>query len=144
RGEPGTTVRLAIERPSDSQPRMVELVRSLINTESVLGDRRDKDGNWQFRLESDPRIAHVRITTFGDRTAAEFNNVMQKVYAEGAQAIALDLRDNPGGSLDAAVAVCDMLLPAGKSIVETRGHENVLLHRYATRTEGPYVDVPIA
>src|SRR5690348_14772206 len=51
RGEPGTSLRLKIESPSDQAPRTVELVREVINTESVLGDRRDKDGSWQFRLE---------------------------------------------------------------------------------------------
>ena len=79
RGEPGTLLRLTIESPSEPQPRTVELVREVINTESVLGDRRDKDGSWQFRLESDPRIALIRITSFGDRTAAEFANVMTKL-----------------------------------------------------------------
>lgn len=60
------------------------------------------------------------MTSFGDRTAAEFANVMSKMTADGVRAVVLDLRDNPGGSLDAAVAVCQMLLPADKTIVETR------------------------
>ena len=144
RGEPGSLLRLKIESPSEPAPRTVELVREVINTESVLGDRRDKDGSWQFRLESDPRIALIRITSFGDRTAAEFANVMSKLTADGVRAIVLDLRDNPGGSLDAAVAVCQMLLPAGKTIVETRGRGQVLLHRYASTADGKFADVPMA
>jgi carboxyl-terminal processing protease len=119
-------------------------VREVINTESVLGDRRDKDGSWQFRLESDPQIALIRITSFGDRTAAEFANVMTKLSADGVRAVVLDLRDNPGGSLDAAVAVCQMLLPADKTIVETRGREQALLHRYVSTSDGKFMDVPIA
>jgi carboxyl-terminal processing protease len=109
-----------------------------------LGDRRDKDGNWQFQLDSDPRIALVRINSFGDRTSAEFANVMSKLSADGVHAIVLDLRNNPGGPLDAAVAVCEMLLPANKTIVETRGRGQVLLHRYVSTTEGKFVDVPMA
>lgn len=144
RGEPGSLLRLKIESPSETAPRTVELVREVINTESVLGDRRDKDGNWQFRLEIDPRIALIRITSFGDRTALEFDNIMSKLSADGVRAIVLDLRDNPGGSLDAAVAVCEMLLPAGKTIVETRGRGQVLLHRYVSTTEGKFVDEPMA
>jgi carboxyl-terminal processing protease len=122
----------------------VELQRGVINTESVVGDRRDRNGNWRFRLEADPRIAQVRITSFGDRTAAEFGHVMRRLTDEDVRAIVLDLRDNPGGSLDAAVAVCDMLLPAGKMIVETRGRGQVLLHRYVSNSDGPYAHVPIA
>jgi carboxyl-terminal processing protease len=95
-------------------------------------------------LESDPRIAHIRITSFGDRTAIEFDNVMQKLIGDGAMAIVLDLRDNPGGSLDSAVAVCEALLPAGKTIVETRGRQQTLLRRYATTTNGRFVELPLA
>jgi carboxyl-terminal processing protease len=144
RGEPGTLLRLKIESPSDSATRTVELVREVINTESVLGDRRDKDGSWQFRLESDPRIALIRITSFGDRTAAEFDIIMSKLSTDGVRAIVLDLRNNPGGPLDAAVAVCQMLLPAGKTIVETRGRGQALLHRYVSTTDGKFADIPMA
>src|SRR5262249_48293429 len=144
RGKPGTSLRLRIESASQPQTRTVELVREVINTESVLGDRRDKDGSWQFRLESDPQIALIRITSFGDRTALEFANVMAKLTGEGVRAIVLDLRDNPGGSLDAAVAICEMLLPAGKTIVETRGRGKLLLHRYETTSDGKYLDIPMA
>jgi carboxyl-terminal processing protease len=144
RGKPGSVLRLKIESRSETAPRTVELVREVINTESVLGDRRDKDGSWQFRLESDPRIAQIRITSFGDRTASEFANVMSKLSTNGVRAIVLDLRDNPGGSLDAAVAVCEMLLPAGKTIVETRGRGQVLLHRYVSTADGRFTEVPMA
>ena len=144
RGEPGTTLRMKIESQSETEPRTVELVREVINTESVLGDRRDKDGSWQFHLESDPQIALLRITSFGDRTATEFANIMTKLTADGVRAIILDLRDNPGGSLDAAVAVCEMLLPAGKTIVETRGRGQVLLHRYVSTGDGKFMDMPMA
>jgi carboxyl-terminal processing protease len=95
-------------------------------------------------LERDPQIALIRITSFGDRTAAEFNSIMTKLTAEGVRAIILDLRDNPGGALDAAVAVCQMLLPAGKTIVETRGRQQTLLHRYETTTDGKFMDLPMA
>jgi carboxyl-terminal processing protease len=144
RGKPNTTVRLTIERPSEPKPHTFELMREIINIESVVGDRRDPEGGWQFRLEADPRIAQIRITSFGDHTAAEFRRVMQELTEENVEAVVLDLRGNPGGSLDAAVAVCEMLLPAGKTIVETRGRGAVVLHRYATTSEGPFVDVPIA
>jgi carboxyl-terminal processing protease len=144
RGEPGTKVQFTIEHRPEKNQRTVELVREVIQIESVLGDRRDKDGNWQFRLESDPKIAHVRITSFGDRTAMEFASVMQRLTEDGITGIVLDLRDNAGGSLDAAVAVCEMLLPAGRTIVETRGHGEALIRRYSTKGDGRYQNLPIA
>jgi carboxyl-terminal processing protease len=69
---------------------------------------------------------------------------MSKLSTNGVRAIVLDLRDNPGGSLDAAVAVCEMLLPAGKTIVETRGRGQVLLHRYVSTADGKFADEPMA
>jgi carboxyl-terminal processing protease len=142
RGVPGTGVRLMIER-GDEDPRNVELVREIINIESVLGDRRGADGGWRFLLDSDPRIAHVRIASFGERTAGELQRVLAHVMARGAKAVALDLRDDAGGSLDAAVAVCEMFLPAGRKIVETRGRDGTVQKSYATSADGQYLDVPL-
>jgi carboxyl-terminal processing protease len=160
RGEPGTTVRLTVrqahqvdlksERHAEpraeplAEPRTVDLVREVINIESILGDRRSDNGGWQFLLEGEPRIAHIRIASFGDRTAADLEEVIETVLDQGAQSIALDLRDNAGGSLDAAVDVCKMFLPAEKVVVETRGRGKSLRQRYATSADGPYLDIPLA
>jgi carboxyl-terminal processing protease len=143
RGDPGTVVRLTIQRPQQP-PRSIELVREIISMESILGDERGDDGRWQFRLPADPRIAHLRITFFGDRTADEFDHVMEELIAGGIQAAVIDLRDNVGGALDAAVTICDRLLPAGRTIVETRGRDHVLRHRYETTGAGKYLDLPLA
>jgi carboxyl-terminal processing protease len=144
RGEPGSKVGLVVQAQSASQPRTVELIREVINIESILGDRRRKDGGWEFRLAADPRIAHIRITSFGDRTAAEFAKVLASVTSSGAQGAVIDLRDNPGGALDAAVAICEMLLPKDVTIVETRGRGQTLRHRYTTARNGRYLDLPLA
>ena len=143
RGTPETRVRLTIERAGDPKPREVELVREVINIESVLGDRRGEDGGWRFQLESDPRIAHVRIASFGERTPMELERVLASVIANGAKAIALDLRGDAGGSLESAVAVCQMLLPTGRQIVKTRGREGALRASYTTTEDGAFLDVPL-
>jgi carboxyl-terminal processing protease len=143
RGEPGTTVRLSIESAKDSQPREVELTRQLVQVESVLGDRRGPDGQWIFTLEDDPQIALLRIVAFGDQTALEFATVMAFLAKQDVQGVILDLRDNAGGSLGSAVAICEMLLPAGKTIVETRGRDDVLRERYVSKSEGAYREMPV-
>lgn len=142
RGTPRTTIELAIER-DDGKVLEFELVREVINIESVLGDRRSDDGSWQFRLEEDPRIAHIRIESFGDRTANELNRVLENVILAGAEAVMLDLRGDAGGSLDAAVDVCKLLLPADRSIVETRGRGGAIERRYATTENGRFLNIPI-
>ncbi|MEX0641675.1 MAG: S41 family peptidase [Pirellulales bacterium] len=145
RGQPGTSVRLTVEQEHEAEPRIVELTRELISIESILGDVHAKDGTWQFALTTDPRIAQVRITSFGDHTAEELTKVLDQLTAGGVQAVVLDLRDNAGGALDAAVAVCDLLLPGGKAVVETRGRDRSLQQKYVT-TQGDkrFLNLPLA
>jgi carboxyl-terminal processing protease len=143
-GEPGTQLRLSIQSEKELRPHIVELVRDVIQIDSILGDRRDENGSWVFKLERDPRIAQIRIVSFGDRTAAEFSKLMPMLLAGGVTACVLDLRDNAGGSLSAAVGVCEALLPAHEMIVETRGRDAKLLQRYVTKVDGKYRDMPVA
>jgi carboxyl-terminal processing protease len=70
--------------------------------------------------------------------------VLNRLTAEGVRAIALDVRDNAGGALEAAVAVCDLFLRGGLTIVETRGQGAKLLKRYVTSGHGPYLSLPVA
>jgi len=144
RGRPGTPVELTVQAASDPERRTVRLVREVINIESVLGDRRDEDGRWQFLLEDAPEIAHIRIMNFGERTPQELERILRSVIAQGAKAAVLDLRDNPGGALESAVAICDLFLPANKLVVETRGRNGQVKYRYETTTNGPFLDLPLA
>jgi carboxyl-terminal processing protease len=133
-----------MQSQNEPKPRTIELVRAVIQVESILGDRRGENGHWIFTLADDPRIAHIRVVSFGERTAYEFANVMRKLKDEGVQALVLDFRGNAGGSLGGAVAVCEMLLPAGKTIVETRARDQVVRQRYATTSDGEYREIPVA
>jgi carboxyl-terminal processing protease len=144
RGEPGTAVQLLIQNKHNQMPRTVELVREIIHIKSVVGDIRSADGMWQFRLAADPRIAHVRISLFGDRTVEELADVLDRLVGDRVLAVVLDLRDNAGGVLDAAVAICDMFLPGARVIVETRGKSGALRRRYESTGTGLYPKLPMA
>jgi carboxyl-terminal processing protease len=144
RGEPGSSVRLTIQHEHETAPRTLEVVREIIEIESIFGDTRGPDGKWNFQLPADPRIAHLRIVMFGDRTALEFAHAIEKSQAGGARAVVMDLRGNSGGALEAAVAVCDLLLPADRTVVETRGRDGELRRRYETSGSGRYLNLPLA
>ena len=144
RGQPGTVVKLTIERAHAATPRTVELTREIINIESIVGDVRSSDGRWQFALSADPRIALVRITSFGDRTAEELARVLDELKTGGVQAAVLDLRDNAGGALDAAVAVCNLFLPGEQFVVELRGRGSVADRRVTTNDGDKYLKLPLA
>lgn len=133
RGEPGSRVVVRIASPTESvetldpaaaapwPSRLVTLVRERVEVESILGDRRRSDGSWDWWLEGEDRIAILRITAFGERTAAEFQAAVEAIETEGPpHGLVIDLRGNGGGLLSAAVDVCDLLLDEGV-IVSTRG-----------------------
>jgi carboxyl-terminal processing protease len=142
RGPAGTSIRLTIVRDGQEQP-PIELVRENIRVESVLGDIRER-GRWRFQLPEDRRIALVRVRAFGDLTAIEFQRAIDQVVADGAQAAVLDLRDNAGGTLDAAVDVCSRLLPPDLLVVETRTRHTGALERRLTKDEGQRFALPLA
>ncbi len=144
RGKPGQPLRLSVLPAAGGPVREVELVREVITIDSILGDMRGADGRWQYRLPDDPRIAHVRITSFGDRTVAQLRHVMAELADQHAEAVVLDLRDDSGGAVEAAVAVCDMLLPGGQTIVEIRGRDGVVQMLHSSTGAGPWTDLPLA
>ena len=133
RGRVGEPVVVAVASPSPVETldpaaadepgsqREVRLIREVVEVESVHGDRRRPDGSWDWMLEGEPGVAYLRIDSFGERTADEFAEAVAAVAAEPElRGVVIDLRGNPGGLLEAAVAVCDELLAEGV-IVVTRG-----------------------
>lgn len=69
------------------------------------------------------KIGYVRITQFGEKTPKEFDASMAQLGKEGATALVLDLRDNPGGLVDAAVEVVSRFVPGGTLVVATEGRK---------------------
>jgi carboxyl-terminal processing protease len=128
RGRPGTTVVLSIARPADGASREIVVAREIVRVESVLGDRRRPDGGWEWFIEGQPGVALVRISSFGDRTTEELRRAAERIAAgdpDGTpcHGLVLDLRGNSGGTLAAAVDVCDLFLDDGV-IVSTRGRDD--------------------
>ncbi|MEI7749461.1 MAG: S41 family peptidase [Candidatus Moraniibacteriota bacterium] len=107
RGPKGTTVVLNIFRSGEDTARDVTVVRDVINVKSVKLDFRD-DG-----------IAVLRVSRFGDSTQQEFADAVStiKKRSPAPTGLIVDLRSNPGGLLDAAVAMASLMIPADQTVV---------------------------
>jgi carboxyl-terminal processing protease len=143
RGKPGDAVRLSVLHKGEKVPVTLKVVREKLTLDSLRGDRLLSGGAWQYVLEEDPRIALVRITSFGAKTYTELTDLLPKLQETGTEAVILDLRGNPGGLLDSAVATCELFLPAEKLIVETRDRQGEARSVARSSGDGPYVDMPL-
>ncbi len=117
RGARGTSVTLTIHREG-AEPRDVTIVRDEIRLTSVKGAR---------LLEGD--IGYIRITQFGEKTPAEFTEALRSLRAQNLKGLVLDLRGNPGGLLESAVAVTQHFLPEGTTVVSIRGRQGTSQER---------------
>lgn len=142
RGPVGTSVVISLERGQERLEATVE--RAIVTVESVVGDVRDDQGRWTFRLQQDPRIGYLRIVKFGDKTTAETARILTELSQDGLAAAILDVRNNGGGALDAAVGVCDLFLRAGRPIVTTRRRDQSVRERFVSSGAGEYPDLKLA
>jgi carboxyl-terminal processing protease len=116
RGDPGTGVKISVFRPSTASVQNFDLTRSVINIDMV----KDIHGKKEFPL-GENKIGYVRLVQFGEKTSDDLEQALTTLKNQGMQALVLDLRWNPGGLLDQAVAVCEKFLPRGQLVVSTEG-----------------------
>ncbi len=143
RGKPGTTVRLTVRHVGAEQTQDIDVQRAIIEVPSVLGDTRDGAGNWNFVLEQEPRIAYIRIVSFGEKTVGETKQALASLPGN-IEALILDVRNNTGGLLSAAVDICDLFLDEGV-VVTTRGRDSSIRSQYEA-TAGVVIEphIPMA
>jgi carboxyl-terminal processing protease len=114
RGKPGTSLELTIVRKGEEKPIKITVIRDIIRVVSI-----------KSRL-LDERFAYLRISQFQTNTTSDMLKSLEKLKGKvngPLQGMVLDLRNNPGGVLNAAVSVSDAFLESGL-IVYTEGREN--------------------
>jgi carboxyl-terminal processing protease len=110
RGEPRTKVLLTIFRKDENRSFPVTITREEIKTQSVKSK------------VVEPGYAWVRVSQFQDRTVEDFARKVEELYKAGPlKGLVLDLRNDPGGLLDAAVALSAAFLPENVTVVSTNG-----------------------
>jgi len=133
RGKPKTRVKISLYRPSTKRDFEVNIVREMIKTESV----RD------VQVLAD-NIGYLQITQFTERTGEEFIKALNKLSDLKATGLIIDLRNNPGGLLDAAVAVAEPFFKKGEIIVYTQGRKPGDREDYKAESDDDPLDVPVA
>jgi carboxyl-terminal processing protease len=133
RGPINSDIRLTIQRKG-RDPFDVKLTRATIRIQSVRSHMVGDD------------IGYIRVTSFNEQTDVGLNNAMKSIKQQAGnklRGIVLDLRNNPGGLLDQAVAVSDAFIEKGE-IVSTRGRRSDDAQRFDARPGDIAAGLPIA
>lgn len=133
RGKPGTKIDLLVMREGGAQPFKVNITRDIIKVESV-----------RSRM-LEPRYGYLRISTFSGNTAASVEKQLNKLNQDAddkLRGIILDLRNNPGGVLTAAVDVSDIFLESG-TVVSIKGRHDSALREFTAKPGDALYGKPI-
>ncbi len=124
RGPKGTKVTLTIMRDEFSEPKDFVIVRDVIRVYSV-------------RYKNINGIGYIKINNFGSNSVLEFSNAVTSLLRDGVKGFILDLRNNPGGFLEAAVSISGWFLKRGDKVVveDFGGKSPQRIHR----SQGPSI-----
>lgn len=132
RGKVGTSLELTIAREGENKPLKIKIIRDTIKVKSVKHDILDSN------------YGYLRITSFQSKTGSSLKNVLLKIKKKNnLKGIILDLRNNPGGVLGAAVEVSDTFLDQKKMIVTTSGRMSDAINEFKSSSNDFAKDIPI-
>ncbi len=132
KGPRGTTVDISIRRPGVAEFIRLTVERDEITIVTV---------RTAFMME--PGTGYVRLQDFSETTDRELGDALARLQGEGMERLILDLRDNPGGPLDQAIAVANRFLKRGQMIVYTRGRVPNMDDEFRAPAAGEYTTVPL-
>jgi carboxyl-terminal processing protease len=132
RGMPGTTVVLTIIKEADDSIRELEIRRAIIRVESI---------KYPMIIKDD--IGYIRIADFQRHTTSDLNKAIRNLIKNGMKSLILDLRNNPGGLLEAAVMVSEKFLKKTLDIVSIEGREAQQNTFFNARLLKSYTDFPM-
>jgi len=130
RGKPGTKVILTIWREKEERFLDITVVRAIIEIKSI-----------PRAVIVDDKIGYIKLTEFQDNTAKELKRALKKLEAKKLTAVIIDLRNNAGGLLNAAIDVSDVFLKKGMVIVSTKGRIEYQNKVFKADKDTPYSDI---
>ncbi|HTL69777.1 MAG TPA: S41 family peptidase [Candidatus Eisenbacteria bacterium] len=132
RGAPGSKLALTVMR--EGQPKLIEfeIARDTIQVKSVK----------EARLV-DGKTGYIRLSSFQEKSPADFTQAVDGLLAQGMTGLILDVRNNAGGLLSAAVAITERFVPEGEVIVTTRGRNPSKSSKFVSHNKKPYSIRPL-
>jgi carboxyl-terminal processing protease len=122
RGSRGTVVKITMSREGSADPLVFTVTRDEIPHHAV-----------DLAYEIKPGIGYIRLSAFNEHTDGELADAMEQLHAASLDGLVLDVRGNPGGLVNEAIAVADMLLDKNQLIVSQRGRTSPERRFYALR-----------
>ncbi|MCQ9206345.1 MAG: S41 family peptidase [Omnitrophica bacterium] len=132
RGKPNTKVTITVLREGEEKLLDFTIVRSIIKLKSIKTVR-----------IIDKTIGYIKLIEFQERTGRELAKKISGLKKDGMEALILDLRNNPGGLLDASYAVSDNFLPEGKVVVSLKGRVPAQNKVYISTGKQSFTDFPM-
>lgn len=120
RGQQNSLVDLTVRKISDNKLAAVTIKRDMVPIYSI-----------DAALMVDPKTGYIKINRFSATTYDEFVEALATLKEKGASQLIVDLRDNPGGYLDAATSICDEFIDGDKLLVYTNGRKSGKNEYYA-------------
>jgi carboxyl-terminal processing protease len=124
KGQPGTEVKVVYKREGVKKPIEKTILRQLIVINQVT---------WHGLV--DDKTGYINLNGFNGKSSQEVRAALLDLKKMGAEKLILDLRGNGGGLLDEAVAICNLFMPKGQDIVNTRGKVHQWDKNYKTTRE---------
>lgn len=125
-GKAGEELKLTVRRPGTKQFLEFTLRRETLSETSVHDAM-----VFTPKMAGEYKIGYARVSEFTQATARDLSEALDELEKQGIQAFVLDMRNNPGGLLDSAIAVCGEFLPEGTVVATTEG-------RIASQNPPPY------
>jgi len=132
RGKPGTKVNITVLREAEKKLLDFTIIRSIIKIDSI-----------KKAEVIDDDIGYIRLVEFQEKTHKELEKNLRDLEKKEIKGLILDLRNNPGGLLDASVEVGRKFLGDGKTIVSTKGRVENQNFMFKSKNKKPHADYPM-
>ena len=130
RGPKGTQVKLQVLHAGEEAPVDLTITRAQVTVPAVT---------WRMLPG---KVAHIRLSQFAEDADKELRKALADARAQGARGIIMDVRDNPGGLRDQAVAISGMFVPEGKTVLIEERRDGTR-EIYRSKERQPFLDLPM-